>query len=150
MENQANNASISEETNSAGTSQIPEPIASDEHDKEVELIVVPSIVRNPKGKAESRKSSTNLKKEEILPKLQQEKKDLSTAILEDNSKIQAFRKELEDIALKYLGKGSENTTTSTASVNTGSEPVNAGRLDHDDSSMPELEIFYKSETRIFD
>ncbi|GKG60096.1 hypothetical protein Tco_0609760, partial [Tanacetum coccineum] len=24
------------------------------------------------------------------------------------------------------------------------------RLDHDDSSMPELEIFHKSETRIFD
>ncbi|GJR37495.1 ribonuclease H-like domain-containing protein [Tanacetum coccineum] len=55
------------------TSQIPELLTSEEHDEEVELIVVPSIPL-----------------------------------------------------------------------------VNTGRLDHDDSSMPELEIFYKSETRIFD
>ncbi|GKC96249.1 hypothetical protein Tco_1161691, partial [Tanacetum coccineum] len=37
---------------------------------------------------------------------------------------QAFRRELEEIALKHLGKVSENTTTSTTSVNTGSELVN--------------------------
>ncbi|GKA04280.1 hypothetical protein Tco_0677061 [Tanacetum coccineum] len=40
LENQANNAGTSEETNSAGTSQTPESIASEEKDKEVELIVV--------------------------------------------------------------------------------------------------------------
>ncbi|GJY18116.1 hypothetical protein Tco_0389607, partial [Tanacetum coccineum] len=32
----------------------------------------------------------------------------------------------------------------------GSEPVNTGKLDPDDSPMPEIEIFHKSETRIFD
>ncbi|GJY61794.1 hypothetical protein Tco_0462451, partial [Tanacetum coccineum] len=36
------------------------------------------------------------------------------------------------------------------SVNTGSQTVNTGRLDLDDSPMPELEIFHKSETGIFD
>ncbi|GJV64245.1 putative ribonuclease H-like domain-containing protein [Tanacetum coccineum] len=50
---------------------------------------------------------------------------------------------LEEIALKHLGKVSENTTTSTPSVNTGS-------FDPDDSPMPELKIFHKSETGIFD
>ncbi|GKG12997.1 hypothetical protein Tco_0349957 [Tanacetum coccineum] len=39
--------------------------------------------------------------------------------------------------------------TSTPSVNTDSEPVNTGSFDPDDSPMPELEIFHKSETRIF-
>ncbi|GKG53428.1 hypothetical protein Tco_0552696, partial [Tanacetum coccineum] len=76
-----------------------------------------------------------------------EKKDSST---EYNPKIQAFRRELEEIALKHLGKVSDNATTSTTLVNTGSKPVNTGRLDHDDSSMPKLKIFYKSKTRIFD
>ncbi|GKF93319.1 hypothetical protein Tco_0280038, partial [Tanacetum coccineum] len=37
----------------------------------------------------------------------------------------------------------ENNSTSTPSVNTG-------RLDDDDSPMPELEIFHKSKTGIFD
>ncbi|GKG46047.1 hypothetical protein Tco_0498493, partial [Tanacetum coccineum] len=54
------------------------------------------------------------------------------------------------LRLKHLGKVSENTTTSTTSVNTGSEPVNTGSFDDDDSPMPELKIFHKSETRIFD
>ncbi|GJV45164.1 putative ribonuclease H-like domain-containing protein [Tanacetum coccineum] len=44
----------------------------------------------------------------------------------------------------------ENNTTSTPSVSTGSQPVNTGRLNHDDSLMPELEIFHKPETGIFD
>ncbi|GJY52136.1 putative ribonuclease H-like domain-containing protein [Tanacetum coccineum] len=102
LKNQANpHAGVSEVTNSA----------------------VPSIVRNTEEKAESRKSSTNSKKEEILTYLQQEKKASSTEISEDNPKILAFRRELEEIALKHLGKVSENTTTSTPSVNTGSEPV---------------------------
>ncbi|GJR54371.1 ribonuclease H-like domain-containing protein [Tanacetum coccineum] len=121
-----------------------------EKDEDVELIVVPSTVRNTEEKAASRKSSTNSKKEEILTELQQEKKAFSTDTSEDNPKIQAFRRELEEIALKHLGKVSENTTTSTTSVNTGSEPVNTGSFDHDDSPMPELEIFHKSDTGIFD
>ncbi|GJT20725.1 putative ribonuclease H-like domain-containing protein [Tanacetum coccineum] len=151
LENQANpHAGASEVTNSAGTSQTPSFNASEEKDEDVELIVVPSTVRNTEEKAESRKSSTNSKKEEILTELQQEKKASSTDTSEDNPKIQAFRRELEEIALKHLGKVSENTTTSTTSVNTGSQTVNTGRLDDDDSPMPELEIFHKSETGIFD
>ncbi|GJV27103.1 putative ribonuclease H-like domain-containing protein [Tanacetum coccineum] len=151
LENQANpHAGASEVTNSAGTSQTPSFNASEEKDEDVELIVVPSTVRNTEEKAESRKSSTNSKKEEILTELQQEKKASSTDTSEDNPKILAFRRELEEIALKHLGKVSENTTTSTPSVNTGSEPVNTGSFDPDDSPMPELEIFHKSETGIFD
>ncbi|GKE82533.1 hypothetical protein Tco_1552533, partial [Tanacetum coccineum] len=68
----------------------------------------------------------------------------STDTSEDIPKILALRKELEEIALKHLGKVSENTTTSTPSVNTGSESVNTG------TPMPELEIFHKSEIGIFD
>ncbi|GKD07088.1 hypothetical protein Tco_1186773, partial [Tanacetum coccineum] len=81
---------------------------------------------------------------------QQEKNASSTDTSEDNPKIQAFRRELEEIALKHLGKVSENTTTSTTSVNTGNGTVNTGRLDHDESLMPELEIFHKPKTGIFD
>ncbi|GJX52059.1 putative ribonuclease H-like domain-containing protein [Tanacetum coccineum] len=150
LENQANNAGISEETNSAGTSQTPESIASEEKDEEVELIVVPSAVKIPEEKDESRTSSTNSKKEETLTEPQKEMKDSSTDPLEDNPKIQAFRRELEEIALKHLGTVPENNTTSIPSVNTGSQTVNTGRLDHDDSLMPELEIFHKPETGIFD
>ncbi|GJR49345.1 putative ribonuclease H-like domain-containing protein [Tanacetum coccineum] len=151
LENQANlYAGASEVTNSAGTPQTPSSNASKEKDEDVELIVVPSTVRNTEEKAESRKSSTNSKKEEILTELQQEKKATSTDTSEDNPKILAFRRELEEIALKHLGNVSENTTTSTPSVNTGSEPVNTGSFDPDDSPMPELEIFHKSDTGIFD
>ncbi|GJU76389.1 putative ribonuclease H-like domain-containing protein [Tanacetum coccineum] len=150
LENQANNAGISENTNNAGTSQTPKSIASEEKDEEVELIVVPSAVKIPEEKDESRTSSTNSKKEETLTEPQKEKKDSSTDSLEDNPKIQAFRRELEEIALKHLGTVPENNTTSTPSVNTGSQTVNTGRLDHDDSLMPELEIFHKPETGIFD
>ncbi|GKC04663.1 putative ribonuclease H-like domain-containing protein [Tanacetum coccineum] len=113
LENQANNAGISEETNSAGTSQTPESIASEEKDEEVELIVVPSAVKIPEDK-------------DSLTEPQKEMKDSS-----NNPKIQAFRRD-------------------THSVNTGSKTVNTGRLDHDDSLMPELEIFHKLETGIFD
>ncbi|GJV48744.1 putative ribonuclease H-like domain-containing protein [Tanacetum coccineum] len=148
LENQANpHAGASEVTNSAGT---PTSIASEEKDEEVELIVVPSAVKVPEEKDESRKSSTNSKKEETLTEPPKEKKDSSTDSLEDNPKIQAFRRELEEIALKHLGTVPENNTTSTPSVNTGSQTVNTGRLDHDDSLMPELEIFHKPETGIFD
>ncbi|GJT25867.1 putative ribonuclease H-like domain-containing protein [Tanacetum coccineum] len=140
----------SEKTNNAGTSQTPKSNASEEKDEEVELIVVPSAVKIPEEKDESRKSSTNSKKEKILKDPQQEEKVSSTDTLEDNPKIQAFRRELEQIALKHLGTVPENNSTSTPSVNTGSQTVNTGRLDDDDSPMPELEIFHKSETGIFD
>ncbi|GJV16603.1 hypothetical protein Tco_1361926 [Tanacetum coccineum] len=109
-----------------------------------------AAVKNTEEKVESRTSSTNSKKEEILTEPQQEKKASSTDTSEDNPKILAFRRELEEIALKHLGTVSENNTTSTPSVNTGSESVNTGRFDPDDSPMPELEIFHKSETGIFD
>ncbi|GJU22391.1 putative ribonuclease H-like domain-containing protein [Tanacetum coccineum] len=144
LENQANpHAGASEVTNSAGTSQTPYSNASEERDEDVELIVVPSTMKNTEEKAESRKSSTNSKKEEILTEPQQEKKASSTDTSEDNPKILAFRRELEEIALKHLGKVSENTSTSTPLVNTGSESVNTGSFDPDDSPMPELEIFHK-------
>ncbi|GJR97277.1 putative ribonuclease H-like domain-containing protein [Tanacetum coccineum] len=114
-------------------------------DEEVELIVVPSAVKISEEKDESRTTSKNSKPEETLKEPQKEMKDSST-----NPKIQAFRRELEEIALKHLGNVPENNTTSTPSVNTGSQTVNTGRLDHDDSLMPELEIFHKPETGIFD
>ncbi|GJZ32445.1 hypothetical protein Tco_0577881 [Tanacetum coccineum] len=47
--------------------------AFEEKDEDVELIVVPSTVRNTEEKVESRKSSTNSKKEEILTEPQQER-----------------------------------------------------------------------------
>ncbi|GJZ72972.1 copia protein [Tanacetum coccineum] len=151
LENQANpHAGTSEVTNNAGTSQTTNSNASEEKDEEVELIVVPSAVKITEEKVESRTSSTNSKKEEILTEPQQEKKVSSTDTLEDNPKIQAFRRELEEIALKHLGTVPENNSISTPSVNTGSQTVNTGRLDLDDSPMPELEIFHKSETGIFD
>ncbi|GJT23980.1 putative ribonuclease H-like domain-containing protein [Tanacetum coccineum] len=151
LENQANpHAGTSEVTNNAGTSQTPNSNASEEKDEEVELIVVPSAVKIPEEKVESRTSSTNSKKEETLTEPQKEKKDSSTDTLEDNPKIQAFRRELEEIALKHLGTVPKNNSISTLSVNTSSQTVNTGRLDPDDSPMPELEIFHKSETGIFD
>ncbi|GJT81076.1 ribonuclease H-like domain-containing protein [Tanacetum coccineum] len=125
LKNQANPyAGASEVTNSAGTSQTPNSNASEEKDEGVELIVVPSA---------------NLNK----------RRRLLLLTLQKISKILAFRRELEEIALKHLGTVSENNSTSTPSVNSGSEPVNTGRLDPDDSPMPELEIFHKSETGIF-
>ncbi|GJS03638.1 hypothetical protein Tco_0320146 [Tanacetum coccineum] len=111
LENQANHAGISEETNSAGSS-----IASEEKDEEVEIIVVPSAVKIPEEKDESRTTSKNSKPEETLTEPQTEMKDSST-----NPKIQAFRRELEEIALKHLGNVPENNTTSTNSLNTDTE-----------------------------
>ncbi|GJS45012.1 putative ribonuclease H-like domain-containing protein [Tanacetum coccineum] len=147
LENQANpHAGTSEVTNSAGTSQSPNANASEEKDEDAELIVVPSAVKNTEEKVETRKSSTNSKKEKILTEPQQEKEASST---EDNPKILVFRGELEEIAQKHLGTVPENNSTNTLSVNSGSEPVNTGRLDPDDSPMSELEIFHKSETGIF-
>ncbi|GKC23990.1 hypothetical protein Tco_1026140, partial [Tanacetum coccineum] len=151
LENQANpHAGASKVTNSASTSQTLSSNASEEKDEDVELIGVPSTVKTTEEKSELRISSKNSKKEEILTEPQQAKKVSSTDTLEDNPTILAFRKELEEIVLKHLGKVSENTSTSTPSVNIGSAPVNTGSFDPDDSPMPELEIFHKSETRIFD
>ncbi|GJZ80979.1 ribonuclease H-like domain-containing protein, partial [Tanacetum coccineum] len=136
LENQANpHAGASEVTNSAGISQTPNSNASEEKDEDVKLIVVPSAVKNTEEKVESRTSSTNLKKDEILTEPRQEKEASSTDTSEDNPKILAIRKELEEIALKHLGRVSENNSTSTPSVNSGSEPVNTGRFDSDDSPM---------------
>ncbi|GJW79963.1 retrovirus-related pol polyprotein from transposon TNT 1-94 [Tanacetum coccineum] len=99
LENQANpHAGTSEKTNNAAV-KIPE-------------------------KVDSRTSSTKSKKEKILTDPQQEEKVSSTDTLEDNPKIQAFRRELEQIALKHLGTVPENNSTSTPSVNTGSQTVN--------------------------
>ncbi|GJY77267.1 putative ribonuclease H-like domain-containing protein, partial [Tanacetum coccineum] len=60
-----------------------------------------------------------------------------------------FNRDESEELLKHLGKVSENTTTSTPSINTGSEPVNTGSFDPDNSPMTELKIFHKSETGIF-
>ncbi|GJX46822.1 putative ribonuclease H-like domain-containing protein [Tanacetum coccineum] len=95
LENQANpHAGASEVTNSAGTSQTPSLNASEEKDEDVELIVVPST-----------------------------KKAFSTDTSEDNPKIQAFRRELEEIALKHLGKVSENTTTTEVQNKSGAHAL---------------------------
>ncbi|GJS14007.1 putative ribonuclease H-like domain-containing protein [Tanacetum coccineum] len=151
LKNQANpHAGTSKVTNNAGTSQTPNSNASEEKDEDVELILVPSAVKITEEKVESRISSKNSKNEEILTEPQQEKKASSIDTLEDNLKILAFRKELEEIAIKHLGTVSENNSTSTPLVNTGSESVNTGRLDPDDLPMPELEIFHKFKIGIFD
>ncbi|GJZ64405.1 putative ribonuclease H-like domain-containing protein [Tanacetum coccineum] len=59
----------------------------------------------------------------------------------------AFEEKDEEVELIVVF---ENNTTSTPSVNTDSHTVNTGRFDHDDSLMPELEIFHKPKTGIFD
>ncbi|GJW43955.1 ribonuclease H-like domain-containing protein [Tanacetum coccineum] len=100
--------------------------------------------KNTEEKWNQGHSPTRFKERGYLgPEPQQEKKASSTDTSEDNPKILAFRRELEEIALKHLGTVSENNFTSTPSVNTGSQTVNTGRLDLDDSPMPELEIFHK-------
>ncbi|GJW95825.1 hypothetical protein Tco_0175497 [Tanacetum coccineum] len=94
LKNQANpHAGASEVTNSAGTSQTPNSNASEEKDEDVELIVVPSAVKNTEEKVESMTSSKNSKKEEILTEPQQEKDASSTDTSEDNPKILAFCRE---------------------------------------------------------
>ncbi|GJX86595.1 ribonuclease H-like domain-containing protein [Tanacetum coccineum] len=120
LENQANlHAGTSEVTNNASTSQTPNSNASKEKEENVEFIVVPLAVKITKEKVESRTSSKNSKKEEIMTEPQQEKKASSTDTSEDNPKILAFRRELKEIALKHLGTVSENNSTSTPSVITG-------------------------------
>ncbi|GKF27398.1 hypothetical protein Tco_0083292 [Tanacetum coccineum] len=142
-----NNAGISEVTNSAGT---PTTSDSEEEDDAEELIIVPKAAQHTPEKVRTRKSSTNLKKEEILIEPQQQKKASPSSISEEVPNILAFRKELDEIGQKHLEAAFKNEATSTSSVNTGSEPVNTGELDPNDSTMPELEIFHKSEIGIFD
>ncbi|GJZ54451.1 putative ribonuclease H-like domain-containing protein [Tanacetum coccineum] len=108
--------------------------------------VTDTAVKNTTKKVETRKSSTNSKKKEILSEPQQENEASSTGTSEGTPKILAFRRELEAIAQKHLGTVPENNTSS---VNSGSEPVNTGELDPDDSAMPELKIFHTSEIGIF-
>ncbi|GJW98217.1 ribonuclease H-like domain-containing protein [Tanacetum coccineum] len=118
LENQANpHAGTLEVTNSAGTSQTPNSNAFEEKDKDVELIVMPSAVKNTTEKVETRKSSTNSKKEEFFKAPQQENEASSTGTSKDNPKILAFRRELEEIAQKHLGIVPENNSTSTSSQN---------------------------------
>ncbi|GJU46037.1 retrovirus-related pol polyprotein from transposon TNT 1-94 [Tanacetum coccineum] len=90
-------------------------------DEEVELIVVPSVVKIHEEKDESRTTSKNSKPEETLSEPQKEMKDSSI------SKIQAFQRSWKEFA--YIAFRT---------------------ADHDDSLMPELEIFHKPETGIFD
>ncbi|GKG11042.1 hypothetical protein Tco_0342442 [Tanacetum coccineum] len=102
LENQTNlHAGTLEVANSAGTLQTPNANASEEEDKDEELIVVPTTDRQ----AGTRKSSSNSKVEEFLTELQnlktQEKEAYSTGISEDTPEILAFRRELDELALKY-------------------------------------------------
>ncbi|GJV19866.1 putative reverse transcriptase domain-containing protein [Tanacetum coccineum] len=73
-------------------------------DEDAELIVV----KNTAEKVKPMKSSTTSKKEEILTEPQHEKEASSTDTSEDNPKILAFRRELEEIALMNLGTVPEN------------------------------------------
>ncbi|GJU86731.1 putative ribonuclease H-like domain-containing protein [Tanacetum coccineum] len=149
LENQANpHVGTSEVTHSAGTSQTPNANAFEEKDEDAELIVMLSAIKNTTEKVETRKSSTNSKKEEFFKAPQQENEASSTGTSKDNPKILAFRRELEEIAQKHLGIVPENNSTSTPSVNSGSEPLNTSELDPDDSVMPELKIFHNLPTVI--
>ncbi|GKA72491.1 putative ribonuclease H-like domain-containing protein [Tanacetum coccineum] len=133
LENQSNSTCqvLSEVTNSVGTLQTPNANASEEEDEAEELIVVPTAVRHTASKVGPRKSSTNSKAEEFLTELQnlktQEKEAYSTGISEDTPEILAFRRELDELALKHLRE-----------------------LSRYDSDMPELTIFNKPQKGIFD
>ncbi|GKA71437.1 putative ribonuclease H-like domain-containing protein, partial [Tanacetum coccineum] len=83
------------------------------------LLLCLQLSRFLKKKVVSRTTSQKFKERETLTEPQKEMKDSST-----NPKIQAFRRELEEIALKHLGNVPENNTTSTNSLNTGSQTVN--------------------------
>ncbi|GJT86667.1 ribonuclease H-like domain-containing protein [Tanacetum coccineum] len=129
LENQTNpHAGTSEVTNIAGTLQTPNANASKEEDKAEELIIMPTAVRQ----VGPRKSSTNLKAWEFFTELQnlktQEKGAYSTSISEDTPEILAFRRELDELAPKYLNEVPKNKAT----------------------NMPELIIFNKPQKGIFD
>ncbi|GJU06129.1 retrovirus-related pol polyprotein from transposon TNT 1-94 [Tanacetum coccineum] len=73
---------------------------------ELRTIVVPTTLKHTAAKVGQRMSSTNSKAGEFLTKLQnlktQDKAAYSTGILEDTHEIQAFRKELDELAQKHL------------------------------------------------
>ncbi|GKG35619.1 hypothetical protein Tco_0440773, partial [Tanacetum coccineum] len=54
------------------------------------------------------------------------------------------------LAQKHLREVTTDKATSTNSVNSGSEPINSQPAAQDDSDMPELIIFNKSQKGIFD
>ncbi|GJY21174.1 hypothetical protein Tco_0393740, partial [Tanacetum coccineum] len=103
------------------------------------------VTNNAVKQVGPRKSSTNSKEEEFLTKLQnlktQEKEAYSTGILEDTTEILAFRRELDELAQKYLREVPKNKATSTNSVNSDSGQDNTQPADQDDLDMPELIIF---------
>ncbi|GKC47900.1 putative ribonuclease H-like domain-containing protein [Tanacetum coccineum] len=143
LDNQSNpHAGTSEVTNNAGTLQTPNANASEEADKDEELIVVPTAIKHSAAKVRPRKSSTNSKEEELLIELQnlktQEKEAYSTSISEDTPKTLAFRKELDDLAQKHLRDVPKNKATSTNLVNSTSRIDDAQPADQDDTDMPEL------------
>ncbi|GJZ31724.1 hypothetical protein Tco_0576771 [Tanacetum coccineum] len=135
------------------TLQSPNANASEEADKDEELIVVPTAIKHSAAKVGPSKSSTNSKEEKSLTELQnlqtQEKEAFSTSILEDTPEILAFRRDLDQLAQKHLREATTDITTSTNSVNSGSEPANTQPVDQDDSDMPELTIFNKPQKGIF-
>ncbi|GKG06747.1 hypothetical protein Tco_0329716, partial [Tanacetum coccineum] len=65
-------------------------------------------------------------------------------ISEDTPKIQAFRKELDELAQKYLREVPKNKATSTNSVNSSSGQDNTQPVDQDDKA------FYDDEGMVHD
>ncbi|GKD94285.1 hypothetical protein Tco_1374122, partial [Tanacetum coccineum] len=120
-----------------GTLQSPIANASEEANEDEELIVVPTAIKHSAAKVGPRKSSPNSKEEKSLTELQnlqtQEKEAFSTGILEDTPEILAFRRDLDQLAQKHLREVTTDKTTSTNSVNSGSEPANSQPADQDDS-----------------
>ncbi|GJX94942.1 ribonuclease H-like domain-containing protein [Tanacetum coccineum] len=105
---------------------------------------------NNAGTSQTPKSNASEEKDEDVELIVVPSAVMIPGEIADSRDIFHKKEELEQIALKHLGTVPENNSTSTPSVNTGSQTVNTGRLDDDDSPMPELEIFHKSETGIFD
>ncbi|GJZ38991.1 putative ribonuclease H-like domain-containing protein [Tanacetum coccineum] len=109
-----------------------------------------SEVTNSAGTSQTPNANASQEKDEDAELIVVPSAASSTDTSKDNPKILAFRRELEEITLKHLGTVSENNSTNTLSVNSGCDPVNTGDLNPDDSPMPELKIFHKSERGIFD
>ncbi|GJX49255.1 putative ribonuclease H-like domain-containing protein, partial [Tanacetum coccineum] len=78
------------------------------------------------------------------------KEAYSTGISEDTPEIQAFRKELDELAQNHLREVPKNKATSTNSVNFSSRQDNTQPADQDDSDMPELTIVNTPQKGIFD
>ncbi|GJX36816.1 uncharacterized mitochondrial protein-like protein [Tanacetum coccineum] len=113
----------SEVTNSADTLPTPNVNASEEEDAAEELIVMATAVKHTAAK--------------VGPRI-------------NTPEILAFRKELDELAQKYLREVPKNKATSTNSVNSGSGQDNPQPANQDDSDMAELTIFNKPQKGIFD